>query len=112
MDKHTTVYERCKHEIYRIGWRVQYRARKLRSRECSFLDYTQADAGFMASSEEKILVRELMETLPVQGKLILYKLFFQDLTEAEVARQLRISQQGVNKWKRKMISQLSRTMNS
>lgn len=112
MDKQTTVYERCKNEIYRIGWRVQYRARKIRSRECPFYDHTQADAGFLASSEENILVRELIDTLPAQGKIILYKLYFQDLTEAEVARQLSISQQGVNKWKRKMITQLSRTMNS
>jgi RNA polymerase sigma factor (sigma-70 family) len=112
LDNQTRLYERCKSEIYRIGWRLQYRARKIRNKECSFYDHSLSGAGFVASSEERIWVRQLIDTLPPQGKIIIYKLYIQDLTEAEVARQLNISQQGVNKWKRKMISQLSRTVNS
>jgi RNA polymerase sigma factor (sigma-70 family) len=112
LDNQTRLYERCKSEIYRIGWRLQYQARKIRNKECSFYDHSLSGAGFAASSEERIWVRQLIDTLPPQGKIIIYKLYIQDLTEAEVARQLNISQQGVNKWKRKMISQLSRTVNS
>ncbi|MFC3749427.1 sigma-70 family RNA polymerase sigma factor [Paenibacillus sp. GCM10012306] len=112
MDKQTSVYELCKSEIYRIGWRVQYRARKIRSRECSLYDNPSVGKSFAVSSEEKVWVRQLIDTLPPQGKIIIDKLYFQDLTEAEVARQLNISQQGVNKWKQKMIRELSRTVKS
>nr|WP_233167845.1 hypothetical protein [Paenibacillus roseus] len=41
----------------------------------------------------------------------MYRLYIQEQTESEVARQLNLSQQAVNKWKRKMIQQLSRTVN-
>ncbi|MEC0089243.1 sigma factor-like helix-turn-helix DNA-binding protein [Paenibacillus macquariensis] len=58
------------------------------------------------------MVQQLINTLPPYGKIILYKLYIQDQTESEVARQLQMSQQAVNKWKRKMIQQLSQTANS
>ncbi|WP_445322068.1 terminase gpP N-terminus-related DNA-binding protein [Paenibacillus sp. FSL M7-0420] len=38
-------------------------------------------------------------------------LYLQGMTEDEVAAQLKMSQQGVNKWKRKMLQQLSQTVN-
>ncbi|MBX4151109.1 hypothetical protein K1X09_27750 [Paenibacillus lautus] len=47
-----------------------------------------------------------------QGRTIIYKLFIEDLTEVEVAKQLHISQQAVNRWKRKMIQKLSQIANS
>ncbi|MNJ75684.1 RNA polymerase sigma factor [compost metagenome] len=52
-----------------------------------------------------------MDSLPPQGKLVIDKLYFQDLTESEVAQQLKISQQTVNKWKQKMLQKLSQTIN-
>ncbi|MNJ63462.1 hypothetical protein D3C77_593640 [compost metagenome] len=46
------------------------------------------------------------------GRTIIYKIYMQDKTEREVALELNMSQQGVNKWKRKMIQELSRMMSS
>ncbi|WP_028559920.1 sigma factor-like helix-turn-helix DNA-binding protein [Paenibacillus pinihumi] len=112
MEKQQTVYERFRSEVYRIGWRVQYRAKKIRNRECSFYDREPAADSFVVSSENKLLLEQLMSTLPPRGRTIMYRLYIQDQTESEVARQLNLSQQAVNKWKRKMIQQLSRTVNS
>lgn len=110
MGKNTTVYERYKTEIYRIGWRVQYRAKKIRNRECPNFDYDPVGGDFTTSSEEKILVQQLIDSLPPQGKTLIDKLYFQCQTEAEIAQHFQISQQAVNKWKRKMIQTLSQIM--
>lgn len=59
-----------------------------------------------------MLIQQLMNTLPPQGKVIIYKLYIQDLTESEVANELKISQQAVNKWKRKMMQKLSQMVSS
>lgn len=59
----------------------------------------------------RLSIEQLLDTLPAKGKMILQKLYLQELTEAEVAAQLHMSQQGVNKWKRRMIQQLSQTVN-
>ncbi|UQZ34832.1 hypothetical protein C2I18_15625 [Paenibacillus sp. PK3_47] len=111
MKNQITVYEQYKSEIYRIGWRVQYRSKKITNHECSFLDNVTSFKISNASHEDDFCTRALLDTLPPQGKLIIEKLYYQDLTEAEVSRQLHISQQAVNKWKRKMINQLSQMMN-
>lgn len=112
MEMQPTVYERYKTEIYRIGWRLQYQAKKIRNRESSFYDTDYSSSNFTSSSDEKMLIHQLMNTLPPQGKVIIYKLYIQDLTETEVANELKISQQAVNKWKRKMIQKLSQMVRS
>ncbi|WP_342190364.1 sigma factor-like helix-turn-helix DNA-binding protein [Paenibacillus macquariensis] len=91
---------------------MQYRAKIIKKRECSFYGIESTVPNFTYSTENKILVQQLINTLPPYGKIILYKLYIQDQTESEVARQLQMSQQAVNKWKRKMIQQLSQTANS
>lgn len=114
MEKQGSAYERFKAEVYRIGWRVQYRAKKLRRREFPLYGIDTepiTNEDFTSFSENKVLIEQLIDTLPLHGKVIIYKLYIQDQTESEVARQLRISQQAVNKWKRKMIHQLSQTVN-
>ncbi|UNK19471.1 sigma-70 family RNA polymerase sigma factor [Paenibacillus sp. N3/727] len=114
MDKQQTAYERLKVQVDRIGWRIQYRAKTIRKREHSFydLEYIRTAVSFTDGSENRMMIEQLINTLPPQGKLIIYKLYIQDQTESEVARQLNMSQQAVNKWKRKMIEQLSQTVSS
>ncbi|SMF90293.1 RNA polymerase sigma factor, sigma-70 family [Paenibacillus uliginis N3/975] len=114
MDKQQTAYERLKVQVDRIGWRIQYRAKTIRKREYSFydLEYMRTDVSFTDGSENRMMIEQLINTLPPQGKLIIYKLYIQDQTESEVALQLNMSQQAVNKWKRKMIEQLSQTVSS
>lgn len=112
MEGQQSVYERYKTEVYRIGWRLQYRAKTIKNRECSFYGDEPDAINFTTSIDNKLLIQQLIEPLPPCGKTILYKLYIQDQTESEVARQLQMSQQAVNKWKRKMIQKLSQTANS
>lgn len=108
-----SAYEQYRKEVYRIAWRVQYRAKIIRRRECSFGPVEPAATCFTSSSDNKIVVRQLINALPSgTGKTIIFKIYLQDKTESEVARELNMSQQGVNKWKRKMIKELSRMMSS
>lgn len=113
MKEHVVAYERYKREIYRIGWRLQYQAKKLRKRETLYHDFSIVQtSSYHARSDDRIWIGQLLDSLPPQGRTIIYKLFIEDLTETEVAKQLHISQQAVNRWKRKMIQQLSRIANS
>ncbi|MMZ59435.1 sporulation sigma factor SigF [compost metagenome] len=110
--QYSTVYEQYRSEIYRIGWRIQYRMKKIRYRERPLYENSQFPSPyFTRSSEEKIMVRDLIDQLPPRGKFIIEKLYFQNLTEEEVAQHLNISQQAVSKCKKKMIQLLSRTAN-
>lgn len=109
MDRAQTVYERYKNEICRIGWRVQYRARKINRVECPLFDNIQAGTNFTQASENKIMIEQITEGLPAFEKSILYKIYLEGYSEAEVAKQLNMSQQAVSKWKKKILSQLSQT---
>jgi DNA-directed RNA polymerase specialized sigma subunit len=113
MKEHKTAYEQYRKEVYRIAWRVQYRAKVVKRRECSFNGYEPAVTSFTTSSDDKIVVQQLIHDLPSNtGRTIIFKLFMQDKTEGEVARELNMTQQGVSKWKRKMLQEMSRMMSS
>lgn len=113
MEEQKTAYEQYRREVYRIAWRVQYRAKVVKKRECSFHGVEPAISSFTSSSDDKMLIRQLIGDLPSNtGRIIIYKLYLQDKTEREVARELNMTQQGVSKWKRKMIQELSRMMSS
>lgn len=103
--------QRYRREVYRIGWRLQYRSKKTNRNECAFFDINQVQRDEAEDLINRLSVEQLLDTLPAKGQVILQKLYLQDMTEAEVAAQLHMSQQGVNKWKRKMLQQLSQTAN-
>ncbi|GGF66490.1 hypothetical protein GCM10010912_09340 [Paenibacillus albidus] len=107
-----TVYDRYKKEIYRIGWRLQYRARKMKQREGATDQIERYGTTFTESADDKMLVEQLLDQLPQNGRALMDMLYMQGQTEKEVAGKLNMSQQGVNKWKQKMIRQLSETANS
>ncbi|MMZ61478.1 sporulation sigma factor SigF [compost metagenome] len=113
MKEQQTAFEQYRREVYRIAWRVQYKAKVVKRRECSFNEFEPATTSFTSSSDNKIVVRQMINALPSStGRTIIYKIYMQDKTEREVALELNMSQQGVNKWKRKMIQELSRMMSS
>ncbi|GGH11157.1 sigma-70 family RNA polymerase sigma factor [Paenibacillus segetis] len=113
MKDQQTVFEEYRREVYRIAWRIQYKAKVVRKRECSFNGFEPATTSFTSTSDNKVVVRQLINALPSDtGKTVIFKLYIQDKTEGEVARELNMSQQGVSKWKRKMIRELSRMMSS
>lgn len=111
MEENHEIYEHYKREIYRIGWRIQYRAKKIRNQEDPIYDSIPSYINFTNASENKIWIRQLLDSLPPQGQTIIDQIYIQGLTEAEVAKNLQMSQQAVNKWKRKMIQQLSQIVN-
>lgn len=111
-NKNNSVYEQYKSEIYRIGWRIQYRTKKIRNNEFPLYENsTLSSSNFTFSSEKRVLVWQLLNKLPPNGKIIMDKLYLQGLTEIEVAQHLHISQQAVSKCKKKMIQLLSQTSN-
>lgn len=105
------IYDFFKREVYRIGWRVQYQAKRVKNKEQPLYNLEPSNNGFDSQSDNRILIEELLGTLPPQGRMIIEKIYLNDLKESDVAKQLNISQQAVSKWKRKMIKQLSQTMN-
>lgn len=107
-----TAYERYRAEIYRIGWRIQYKAKKIRNRELPLLEHEPIKEDFTVASDQALTLEQLLDTLPDTGQRVLHKLYWEGLTEAEAARQLKISQQAVNQWKRKMLKQLSQKLTS
>ena len=97
-----TLYDSCRAELKRIAWRLQYRARKQRSREIHIsFEMPHPDNSF-THIESVIYINQLFDnTLCETEKYVVKKLIFEDRTEKEIAAELNMSQQGVNKWKKK-----------
>lgn len=98
-----------KRELNRIAWRIQYRVKKERKHEIlTKVERVTTISSFTDQADNRLLVQHLLNSLSSEtGKTIIYELYINDKTEAEIAQDLQISQQAVNKWKRKMIQQLS-----
>ena len=81
-------------------------------REHQMLFEDQAsDIGFETEIISKIFVDSLLNTIPWEKcRFILEKTIIYGMTEKEVANQLHITQQGVNKWKKKGLELLRETL--
>ncbi|MFC9773937.1 sigma-70 RNA polymerase sigma factor region 4 domain-containing protein [Paenibacillus chitinolyticus] len=115
MSRQSTLVEKYRKEVYRIGWRIQYKARVISNREYVVSDnaYSFTAGSFTESSDSRLDMLALIQSLPSRtGRIVLHELFIQDKTEAQVAKDLNMTQQAVNKWKRKMLRFLSQTKNS
>ncbi|WP_458120875.1 hypothetical protein [Paenibacillus sp. Z6-24] len=100
-------------ELKRIAWRMQYHVRKERKKETlSALEIIVPVDDFSFRSIENITLQHLLDNLssPI-GQEIIYQIYILGRTEKEVATSLNITQQGVNKWKNKMLKEL-RTMSN
>ncbi|MCM3784677.1 hypothetical protein M3231_17065 [Neobacillus mesonae] len=102
-------------ELKRIAWRLGYRARSERRREMPLkLDSIQ----MLTSSPEhevdsKLYVEYLLSLIPSEtGQRIVRLFYIEGRSEAEISKQMNISQQAVNKWKRKSIQTISQKMSS
>ncbi|WP_006520624.1 sigma factor-like helix-turn-helix DNA-binding protein [Desulfoscipio gibsoniae] len=68
---------------------------------------------FTEHSDKKILIQQLLDSIPSDiRKRIIYEIYFDNKTEAQVAREMNISQQVVNKWKKKALQSLCRKLSS
>lgn len=107
-----STIDRYRKEIYRIGWRVQYKAKVTTRREVPIISDSFFGNDFTAQSDNELFARQLINSLPSEiEKTILYEVYINDKTEAQVARQLKISQQAVSRWKKKALQFLSQTAN-
>ncbi|MFS0724798.1 hypothetical protein [Paenibacillus sp. 1P07SE] len=100
--------------LKRLAWRLQYQERRRTGREYSFYEEMKQPAYRM---EEETVTRleleELVAGLPgAAGREVIMGLYFRDRTEKQLALEMNMSQQAVNKWKRNMLKQLSQKMNS
>lgn len=110
MGEQKLIVERYRKEVYRIGWRLQYYNKKIFHNEAQGLDFTFIQQDFTDTSIKNIWIQNEFSRLPDKGRTILHKLYIEDLSEVEVAKQLQMSQQAVSKWKKKMLHQLSQMM--
>lgn len=100
-------------ELRRAAWRLQYHVRNTHKRECAWTEDKQPHQFPFDRVERRILVQQLLDAIESDlGRKVIHGLFIQDLTEAQLAQKLNISQQAVNKWKRKTLRLLSQKMSS
>jgi DNA-directed RNA polymerase specialized sigma subunit len=104
--------ENCRKLLRRAAWRIQYKARTQQSREYHMVFESQAyDSGFEAEILSKFYVKELLDTIPWEKcRFILQRTIIDEMTEKEVAVELHITQQGVNKWKKKGLELLKQNL--
>lgn len=108
-----TLFDVYKKELQKIGWKIQYREKVKRRKEFISDDISFKDNGFYSKLENEIYLTQLIDSLPSEiGQKIIYKVYIEDKTEKEVAKELYMSQQGVNKCKNKMLKLLYQMMNS
>lgn len=97
--------------IRRKAWRLQYQARSKYRREGPGQDYEWTEPSFTSAVEGDIWVEQVLDALPSDtGREIMKALYLRNRSEKEVALEFGMSQQGVNRWKHKMLQQLRQHM--
>ncbi|WP_172195777.1 RNA polymerase sigma factor [Saccharibacillus qingshengii] len=101
-------------ELQRTAWREAYHQRKRLCRERNAVESEEWERlPAYDPQETERSVYEWIDSIPFdKGREVMESLFLQGKTEAETADMMRISQQGVNKWKHKSLEHLRRTLNS
>lgn len=98
----------CRKLLRQAAWRLQYKVRIQRAKEyiVSF-DHEMGTSSFDTELISDMYVEELLEEIPwSKSRYIIQKIVIEGMTEKEVACELHITQQGVNKWKRKGLEAL------
>lgn len=102
--------QRCEVELRRIAWRLQYRERVRRKKEVPHDErilYQSVNEGKHPDITDQIYMKQLFESIPSEkDKYLLKRLFWDDITESQLALEFKISQQAVSKWKIKVLAQL------
>lgn len=93
-------------QLQRAAWRIQYRSRFLLKRELPLTLEQAAEQGEEALISSLFVQQALMAIPPSKGRTVMRMLIVDGKSEREVAGELRMSQQAVNKWKRKAIDLL------
>ncbi|QDY83902.1 sigma-70 family RNA polymerase sigma factor [Paenibacillus polymyxa] len=109
-----TLVEQYRKKLYRIAWRIQYRARVQTNHEFVMEKNEAISApSFTEYANSNMYTLQLINSLSSEiGKMIIFDLYILDKTEAQIAKELKLSQQAVNKWKKKMLKELFRMLSS
>ncbi|MFZ5986689.1 MAG: sigma-70 family RNA polymerase sigma factor [Bacillota bacterium] len=107
-----TTITNCRMMLKRAAWRIQYSVRMQRTRESSSLvDCDAYNRSFEMDILSKIYVKELLDTIPCEKcRYIIKRVIIEEVTEKEVAKELQITQQAVNKWKKKGLESIRRSL--
>lgn len=104
--------EICRKLLKQAAWRIQYKIRIQHIRESiALLDYQTSNYSFEAEIISQIYVKEIVNSIPWEkSRYVIQKNIIEGLTEKEIANELQISQQAVNKWKKKGLAVLRQNL--
>ncbi|MFS0557835.1 sigma-70 family RNA polymerase sigma factor [Brevibacillus sp. 179-C9.3 HS] len=105
------MIEKCRKVLRRIAWRLQYQVKKLSTRELPIIENI-CGQNLMSSVDSKLHVEEILNSLPSKARFIIEQVVINEVPEEIVAQHLGISQQGVNKNKRKYLGILRKKLES
>lgn len=110
--ENTMCFEFCRTLLRRSAWRLQYKVRMQYNRErFSISDYQNYADNFDTKILSKIYVKQLLDMIPWEkSKTVIKEVIIDQKTEKEVALELQISQQAVNKWKMKGLKMLRQNL--
>ena len=114
MQKELDVIETYRTAIKRVVWRLQNKERSRRKHEVPLEDSFNDNYSnsFTNHSDQKILVQQLFDSITSEtGKRIIYEIYFNNKTEAQVAQEMNITRQAVNKWKNKTLKAMRKELN-
>jgi hypothetical protein len=95
--------------LRRIFWRMIYNEKKKRNRECQLHDQLKVPSS--NDIEIRLYLSELMNSIDTPlGKYIIQKIVLDGFKEWELACELKISQQAVNKRKKKSLAMLAKQL--
>lgn len=104
--------EQYRQRLRQASWRMQYRAKTRLYHEKVSLNEQIQPFSIKTDEMESIVMQEWIHSLPWEkAQQIMTGLFVDGRNEQELADQLQISQQAVNRWKRKSLQFLSQTSN-
>ncbi|NUU54792.1 sigma-70 family RNA polymerase sigma factor [Paenibacillus taichungensis] len=100
-------------ELKKIAWRLQYRCKVSANKEFGMVFDINSIESFESSSVSKFFVQDIFNLINNEvGKKIIHAIYLDGKSEKEVALELQISQQAVNKWKKKTLKMLSMKLSS
>lgn len=109
-EKLILFYKQC---LKRAAWRLQYKIKTQNYRESiPLLDNTTIDTTFESKIISQLYIKEILSNIKSpKDRYIVTRIFIQGATEHQVSKELKISQQGVNKCKKKILKNLRLKMN-
>ena len=110
---HGKEYYECLQTLKRIAWRLQYRAKIERKKEITVAPDNVVYSSFADPTDilSRLYVEELICHIPSdQARRVIMKIYVEDKTEKTVASELNMTQQAVNKWKKRGLNMIGQKM--